>query len=161
MILIVNQCTSCTKLPGGRRACRQQVRQWRQREEEEGGESNTKWVHRFHWCTQQMWVNILDNNKNKKTWNQRDTATVVNADLAVDVGSGVEQHLDHGLVPAHAGVHEGGHSLCVCGEGRRRRRVTGLLIRFPSGVFNQSQLNLLFSWKLYKKNFHPPAVRQF
>lgn len=46
---------------------------------------------------------------------QCDTATdwrrPVRADLAVDVGSGVEQHLDHGLVAAHAGVHEGGHSL--------------------------------------------------
>lgn len=32
-------------------------------------------------------------------------------DLAVDVGPGVEQHLDHGLVAADAGVHERGHSL--------------------------------------------------
>lgn len=31
--------------------------------------------------------------------------------LTVDVGAGVQKHLDHGLVPAHAGVHERGHSL--------------------------------------------------
>lgn len=38
------------------------------------------------------------------------------ADLAVDVGTGVEQHLDHGLVATHTGVHEGGHSLLGGGE---------------------------------------------
>lgn len=31
--------------------------------------------------------------------------------LTVDVGAGVQKHLDHGLVPTHAGVHERGHSL--------------------------------------------------
>lgn len=32
-------------------------------------------------------------------------------DLTVDVGAGVEQHLNHGLITAYAGVHERGHSL--------------------------------------------------
>lgn len=40
-----------------------------------------------------------------------DRQCLVNTDLTVDVGSGVEQHLDHGLVAADAGVHERGHSL--------------------------------------------------
>lgn len=31
--------------------------------------------------------------------------------LTIDVGAGVQKHLNHGLVPAHAGVHERGHSL--------------------------------------------------
>lgn len=31
--------------------------------------------------------------------------------LTVDVSAGVQKHLHHGLVPARAGVHEGGHSL--------------------------------------------------
>lgn len=31
--------------------------------------------------------------------------------LTVDVGAGIQKHLDHGLVSAHAGVHEWGHSL--------------------------------------------------
>ena len=31
--------------------------------------------------------------------------------LTADVGAGVQEHLDHGLVPAHAGIHERGHSL--------------------------------------------------
>lgn len=31
--------------------------------------------------------------------------------LTVDVGASVQQHLDHGLVPAHAGIHERGHPL--------------------------------------------------
>lgn len=31
--------------------------------------------------------------------------------LTVDVGACVQQHLDHGLVPAHAGIHERGHPL--------------------------------------------------
>lgn len=47
----------------------------------------------------------------------------MNTDLAVDVGSGVEQHLDHGLIAADAGVHERGHSLGEAGRGRGR--VTG------------------------------------
>ena len=37
-------------------------------------------------------------------------------DLAVDVAAGVQQHLDHGLVAAHAGVHQGGHPLEGQGE---------------------------------------------
>lgn len=48
------------------------------------------------------------------TWNQCDTETdgVRSAlYLTVDVGASVQQHLDHGLVPAHAGVHERGHPL--------------------------------------------------
>lgn len=44
----------------------------------------------------------------------------MSADLAVDVGPGVEQHLNHGLVTAYAGVHEGGHSLQ---EGRGQKEV--------------------------------------
>lgn len=31
--------------------------------------------------------------------------------LTVDVGACVQQHLDHGLVPAHARIHERGHPL--------------------------------------------------
>lgn len=42
---------------------------------------------------------------------------MVNTDLAVDVGSGVQEHLDHGLVPADTGVHKGGHALQTA-EGR-------------------------------------------
>lgn len=48
------------------------------------------------------------------TWNQCDTETdgVRSAlYLTVDVGASVQQHLDHGLVPTHAGVHERGHPL--------------------------------------------------
>lgn len=42
---------------------------------------------------------------------------LVNTDLAIDVGSGVQQHLDHGLITANTGVHEGGHSLETEREG--------------------------------------------
>lgn len=31
--------------------------------------------------------------------------------LTVDVGACVQQHLDHGLIPTHAGIHERGHPL--------------------------------------------------
>lgn len=48
------------------------------------------------------------------TSNQRDTETdeVHSAlYLTVDVGARIQQHLDHGLVPTHAGIHERGHPL--------------------------------------------------
>lgn len=70
--------------------------------------------------------------KKKKCGNQRDSATErrrrVDTDLAVDVGSGVEQHLDHGLVAADAGVHERGHSLWEGGGGGSQR--SGWIIHF-------------------------------
>lgn len=94
-------------------------------------------------------------NKNKQ-WNQCDAATgwrrLVSADLAVDVGPGVEQHLNHGLVTAYAGVHERGHSLQ---EGRGQEHKFRLqywflkflffteerwLIGFPPGGFSHSQI---------------------
>lgn len=84
-------------------------------------------------ATQSGFIVFTDAHKQQQTGVNFNVSTdwrrLVNADLAVDVGSGIQQHLDHGLVPTHTGVHERGHPLWEGGG----RRVTGFFY-FRGGV---------------------------
>lgn len=92
----------------------------------------------------------IDGDRNMDSTPHRETDGVQSAlYLTVDVGAGVQKHLDHGLVPAHAGVHERGHSLW--GEQAEEESSLFQRIKVSERTLNQPE---------YVKPANRPAVEE-